>query len=1270
MKKIYMILAALTLLSMSLNAQRLPAHEQFASKFTPTGKATLMDHNNSRFRMPSLNSGEYLFGAYTTDDFDATGVGMAGYYNQAQWVLSTIMIDLDEYQEHLGDTIIGFRFALAGSSKVNVQDFGLYPASAEWFAGDQFQIWNLGQMIAGNTSSTSSTETITTTVYNDITITIPNYYIDFNSIQVKSNGNTVTGGSWTYASNGTSLPSGWGGTASLTAENDGCCTQNGGGTIIIPHTIIDGKENVTVEIAARKYSSSSQNTYITIAGATPTSNTYTTTSYATMSWSITGTIGTTTITTTTNTVDIGRGTVQDEELPAYGFWHDMGYKNQMIYRAEQLAMASGAQITSVTFYPEEGIGIPFSGSTVTFSLANTTTDNFGTGTTGNMITSGFTTVATIVPVEDDNATAWTINFDTPFTYTGGNLVLQVNSPGNGNFGHCYFYGDNQSANVSIKVSGASAQNATSGPTSKFLPKTSFTFTGDVNTPTYLSLQGGEWHDFYLDEPVEFVFPGDSIVSFFMGYTFYQQYDTNFKPIAVNSNSTGHTHYDYMYARTSSSGTYTRSWWSDGASGSANSDRPGDMAVQLIFKPAKQKTPQPTITYTYDNGYYYITATATDPTATVVLNVGGQRATGTGSVTIPVGRIYGQDQTVTATATAQEADKLVSDPTTETITILASLLEPTPTPTITSQVLDVTVQVTGSGQGVVHMYVDGQEVTYPDYYLERTDQQYTVTVTITAQIDDDEHSMSTYTTTVVVPPLDDLDLSGWTRLPGTYANNKVISWDNHLMFVDRFTASTAHNDQPTQYKYVMTEDDIKLIGSPRTTNDHTITVQTTKSKVNGYYTEADVLADRDRQHVDTCLMNADVEMTVEKKSSIYYYTLDRSRDSRLGTNFLELSELQFDGARYVEHDNYFTWQETFDFEGQSTSRTINRFDTINTVLPSNAPQGRDGKHYGKYHDNYMAYVPIVWTWGNEETNMRAFWNRDSLHNSYGSPIWRTGVGKVELIGQPQLERQVGKNGSTNWKEINGQDTISCSLYMIKSLAVDGFLPDTSVSNIKYEPYMFRVWVMSPSGKLRKFKRVAGNGTTTGDHYEGDGTIAANQPYWLWDEAIADSTDYITFPNDFKTSFTFTKQEDWEQNPAHPNDPNDSIWVLPENVNMIFAAPDNITANDIKVLVRFYYRSTGKGLYQKENSGPNANMLMAYRDSGKGYYGVELPGGGDPDPEIPTYIKNVYDFTQGHGEIVKVTYVNMQGMQSDKPFSGINIVITRYSDGSTSTMKVVR
>ena len=41
-----------------------------------------------------------------------------------------------------------------------------------------------------------------------------------------------------------------------------------------------------------------------------------------------------------------------------------------------------------------------------------------------------------------------------------------------------------------------------------------------------------------------------------------------------------------------------------------------------------------------------------------------------------------------------------------------------------------------------------------------------------------------------------------------------------------------------------------------------------------------------------------------------------------------------------------------------------------------------------------------------------------------------------------------------------------------------------------------------------------------------------------------------------------------------------------------------------------------------------------------------------------------------EVVGVTYVNPVGQMSSTPWSGINIVVTRYSDGSTTTKKVLK
>ena len=68
---------------------------------------------------------------------------------------------------------------------------------------------------------------------------------------------------------------------------------------------------------------------------------------------------------------------------------------------------------------------------------------------------------------------------------------------------------------------------------------------------------------------------------------------------------------------------------------------------------------------------------------------------------------------------------------------------------------------------------------------------------------------------------------------------------------------------------------------------------------------------------------------------------------------------------------------------------------------------------------------------------------------------------------------------------------------------------------------------------------------------------------------------------------------------------------------------------------------------------------------GSFGVspaDLPSG----RPTPTTVKNVTDAKQ----VVSVSYYNIMGMESETPFEGVNIVVTRYSDGSSSTFKVLR
>ena len=89
-------------------------------------------------------------------------------------------------------------------------------------------------------------------------------------------------------------------------------------------------------------------------------------------------------------------------------------------------------------------------------------------------------------------------------------------------------------------------------------------------------------------------------------------------------------------------------------------------------------------------------------------------------------------------------------------------------------------------------------------------------------------------------------------------------------------------------------------------------------------------------------------------------------------------------------------------------------------------------------------------------------------------------------------------------------------------------------------------------------------------------------------------------------------------------------------------------EIQFRVRFYYMRTDPPLRAGEN--------------GPLYYVVENIINWN---EIPTSI-----FEVNAANEVNVTYINAQGLKSDKPFNGVNIVITRYSDGSTKTTKMVK
>lgn len=79
---------------------------------------------------------------------------------------------------------------------------------------------------------------------------------------------------------------------------------------------------------------------------------------------------------------------------------------------------------------------------------------------------------------------------------------------------------------------------------------------------------------------------------------------------------------------------------------------------------------------------------------------------------------------------------------------------------------------------------------------------------------------------------------------------------------------------------------------------------------------------------------------------------------------------------------------------------------------------------------------------------------------------------------------------------------------------------------------------------------------------------------------------------------------------------------------------------------------------------------YLETGSWYKNVDDPLSMAIAPMLKYDAPTAISTTSISKQVVSNTYYNVAGMASDKPFSGINIVVTRYSDGSHTATKIMR
>ena len=282
-------------------------------------------------------------------------------------------------------------------------------------------------------------------------------------------------------------------------------------------------------------------------------------------------------------------------------------------------------------------------------------------------------------------------------------------------------------------------------------------------------------------------------------------------------------------------------------------------------------------------------------------------------------------------------------------------------------------------------------------------------------------------------------------------------------------------------------------------------------------------------------------------------------------------------------------------------------------------------------NELAYVPVIWTYGLYTGRDKG----DGKNNSYGSDIKRETIGYVtaQIKGQMSGNNNVEDTGA-GWE---GLFKVGNDWYCIYTpvITIQGFTPVERIQNdgdvCTYNPYMYRAWCLYEGA--RDFKHVAQQNSSgqTVQVLADNGSL--DIPYLLGTEVTENTVGHIG--------------SDWQNGQGRLQ------WA--------FGVPVGEDPNNVPISIRFYYKKTVNEV--------GANTLRAGNRDGEDdenseeYYIVQYDGTAD---ELVTAINEFY-----YGKaIVGVTYVNAQGMKSDKPFDGLNIVVTRYSDGTTSTVKVFK
>ena len=450
---------------------------------------------------------------------------------------------------------------------------------------------------------------------------------------------------------------------------------------------------------------------------------------------------------------------------------------------------------------------------------------------------------------------------------------------------------------------------------------------------------------------------------------------------------------------------------------------------------------------------------------------------------------------------------------------------------------------------------------------------------------------------------------------------TLSAGGSVKCVDLFTASTASNDHPAQYTY-----EVKLLDDDQNkydsrSNKYVVPVlKSETSVVMGGFTLDDVDKDTDHGLFEDHEIQVSFMAQIDEQRSLDKYNVHRVDNS--GTS---APSYDYHIAKAERNNDNKISLINVDHATGHLSKEMGIHDV------AAEPEGKkkltvyDDTEYCQLEDPH--YV----------TEIRTVKGRDGdnwLYNTYGTAV-------VD-IEEPQMEFECVGNKRTDPYSGGDHTAMGFSAELVVR-------PTEMPDNLRV--YRYRIWRVNEDGSETLLNEVS----SVQNPYIKLGTL---EDKWPTPDVSAGQR---TFPE--------VKVTDMFEGKALAND------ITFEEKDPVTGETETVTEvrskKTVKYIARMYTSTYGNAT---ANGAQNAPRRMDAPERG-------------PEPEVDDehqwYVTEkditvTYDYTDTptavssiatDSRVVDVRYVNLQGMMSDRPFTGVNIVVTTRADGSVTTRKVL-